>query len=64
MSFFLLPSEFETNVTAEQNRIWIEQRFHDDSVQTIELTVRQFQVIVGYSQEIIEKSLGKKLNEL
>ena len=59
MSFFLLPSEFETNVTAEQNRIWIEQRFHDDSVQTIELTVRQFEVIVGYSQEIIEKSLGK-----
>lgn len=58
MSFLLLQSEIETAISAEQGRIWIEQRLHDDTVQTIELTVRQFEEIVGSSTEILEKAIG------
>lgn len=58
MSFLLLQSEIETSISAEQGRIWIEQRLHNDTVQTIELTVRQFEEIVSSSTEILDKALG------
>jgi hypothetical protein len=58
MSFLLLQSEIETGISAEQGRIWVEQRLHDGTVQTIELTVRQFEEIVSSSTEILDKALG------
>ena len=58
MSILFLPSEIETHITAELGRIWIEQRLHDDTVQTVELTVHQFEDIVGSSAEILEKAIG------
>jgi hypothetical protein len=59
MPFFSLPFELETNITAEQGRIWIEQKLHDDTIVTVELTSRQFEEIVSSATEIMDKSLGR-----
>lgn len=58
MSILFLPSEIETHITAELGRIWIEQRMHDDTVQTVELTVHQFEDIFSFSKEILDKAIG------
>lgn len=54
----ILPSEIETTITAEQGRIWIEQKIEDGSIQIIELTVHQFIAIINKEQMIVRKALG------
>jgi len=56
MMFF--PSEIETTVTAEQGRIWIEQRQEGLVTQTIELTVHQFKEIFNREKMIIKQAQG------
>jgi hypothetical protein len=56
MMFF--PSEIETTVTAEQGRIWIEQRQEGLETQTIELTVHQFKEIFNREKMIIKQAQG------
>lgn len=58
MSILFLPSEIETHITAEQGRIWIEQKLHDDTIQTIELSVHQFEDIVSFATQILDKAIG------
>jgi hypothetical protein len=55
----LFSSEIETKVTAEQGRIWIEQRFPDGDVSIIELTVRQFIAIADQCESIVDAAVSK-----
>jgi hypothetical protein len=56
MMFF--PFEIETTVTAEQGRIWIEQRQEGLEPQIIELTVHQFKEIFNREKMIIKQAQG------